>query len=329
MERPRVFLRRFVTHSDFLRFLILIAVIVIFSYLTDGRLTSYIGIRNLLEQTSTVGIVAIGQAMVMLTGAIDISLSGAGLFIAVLGASSMTSRPDLNAFGGAVPISVGLAMMVGAGLIIGFINGFITSYFAVPALIVTLGMWQATQGLAQLVGQGFTISDLPRELAVIGRGEFWGLPYPVLIMLGLFVVAYIILNHTSFGRSIYAVGGNPGSAHLSGLKVRRIQIAVFVIAGLLLATAAILMEARLLSISNRVFMSVAIDSIAAVTIGGVSIYGGRGTIVGVFLGTLILAVITSGLNMIGATPDIQGVTKGLIILVAVGIDSFRHRASLS
>ncbi|MCB1494350.1 MAG: ABC transporter permease [Bauldia sp.] len=297
-----------------------------FALLTNGRTVSAIGINNILQQTATVGIVAIAQTFVMLTGAIDISFYGAGLFISVLGAATMTSRYDLNIVGGEpVPISVGIGLMILAGISVGFVNGFVSSYFAVPALVVTLGTWQITQGLAQFLGQGYTITDLPEALKPFGRGEILGLPIPVWLMLGLFVAAYVVLQHTRFGRAIYAVGGNPGSAHLSGINVRRIQVGVFVVAGLLLAIAAISVEARLMAVSNRTFLGITIDSIAAVTVGGVSIYGGRGTIAGVFLGTFILAVIGNGLNSIGATPDIQGVTKGAIILAAIAIDSHQSR----
>lgn len=314
------------TVSDFYRALILVVVILLFAYLTDGRNLTSIGITNILQQTATVGIVSIGQALVMLTGAIDISLYGAGLFISVLGASTMTSRYDLNIVGGdPVPVAVGIGLMLLAGLAVGLVNGFFTAVVGVPALIVTLGTWQIGQGLAQYLGQGYTITDLPEALEPFGRGEILGLPVPVVLMLGLFVAAYVMLHHTRFGRAIYAVGGNPGSAHLSGINVRRIQIAVFVIAGLLLAIAAISVEARLMAVSNRTFIGITIDSIAAVTVGGVSIYGGRGTIVGVFLGTMILAVISNGLNSIGATPDVQGITKGAIILIAVGIDAYQNR----
>jgi ribose/xylose/arabinose/galactoside ABC-type transport system permease subunit len=262
----------------------------------------------------------------MLTGGIDISLFGIGVLAGVVGASLMTARFDLNLIGDPVPMAVGLLVMVAVGLIMGAINGGIVAKLRVPALIVTLGTWQIGQGLAQIVGGGYTITELPPSLSVIGQGSLLGLPIPVIQMLVLFAIAYFVLHHTPFGRSVFAVGGNPASAFLSGIKVQRVQFLVFVISGLTVSLAAISIEARLMSVTTQTLSDLPIDTIAAVTIGGVSIYGGRGSVLGVLLGTLIIAVTDSGLGAMGASLDVKNTVKGAIILLAILAEHFRYRS---
>jgi ribose/xylose/arabinose/galactoside ABC-type transport system permease subunit len=301
----------------------LIVLVIGFGLLTDGLTYSYRGITNILLQSSVVGLAAIGQTFVMLTGSIDISLYGIGVLVSVLGASTMTSRFDLNVVGTPLPIGVGLLLMIAIGLAMGAVNGLLVTRLRVPSLIATLGTWQIGYGLAQLFGGGFTITGLPPALSVFGQASFAGISIPVLEMFLLFSLAYYILHHTTFGRAVYAVGGNPMSAHLSGLKIERILLLVFMISGLMVSLAAISIEGRLMSVSMRTLSGLQLDSIAAVAIGGVSVHGGRGSIIGVLLGTLILAVVDSGLGGMGVGTDIQNTVKGAIIVLAVSLEFFR------
>jgi ribose/xylose/arabinose/galactoside ABC-type transport system permease subunit len=312
-------------NDNLLRLLVLLAVIVGFGIATDGVTYSPRGILNILLQASVTGIAAIGQAFVMLTGGIDISMYGIGVLASVLGAATMTSRFDLNIVGGdPVPVVVGVLLMLLVGVAMGTVNGVLVARLRIPALIATLGIWQIGYGLAQLVGGGYTITNLPAGLSPLGQGAVLGLPVPVIEMFVLFGVAWYVLGHTTFGRSVYAVGGNPVSAHLSGIRVKRIQLLVFVISGLMVGLAAISIESRMMVASVRTLAGVQVDSIAAVAIGGVSIYGGRGTILGVLLGVLILAVIDSGLGALGASTEVQNTVKGAIIILAVSIEYFRR-----
>ncbi|WP_164889322.1 ABC transporter permease, partial [Mesorhizobium sp. M7A.F.Ca.CA.001.14.1.1] len=137
------------------------------------------------------------------------------------------------------------------GIVMGAVNGLLVARLRVPALIATLGMWQIGLGLAQLVGGGYTITDLPSSLSMLGQGSIRGVPVPVIEMLLLFALAHFVLSHTSFGRAVYAVGGNSASAYLSGIKVRRVQFLVFVISGLMVALAALSIESRMMSVSIR------------------------------------------------------------------------------
>ncbi|RUZ70815.1 ABC transporter permease, partial [Mesorhizobium sp. M7A.F.Ca.CA.001.14.1.1] len=142
-------------------------------------------------------------------------------------------------------------MILLVGIVMGAVNGLLVARLRVPALIATLGMWQIGLGLAQLVGGGYTITDLPSSLSMLGQGSIRGVPVPVIEMLLLFALAHFVLSHTSFGRAVYAVGGNSASAYLSGIKVRRVQFLVFVISGLMVALAALSIESRMMSVSIR------------------------------------------------------------------------------
>lgn len=318
-------MQRLFRSDNFYRFLILIALIVGFGLVTDGVTYSARGLLNILLQASVTGIAAIGQAFVMLTGGIDISLYGIGVLASVLGAATMTSRFDLNIVGGdPVPVVVGVGIMLAVGLVAGAVNGLLVARLRIPALIVTLGTWQICYGLAQLIGGGYTITNLTRGLSVLGQGTILGVPVPIVEMFVLFAIAYYVLHHTTFGRSVYAVGGSEASAYLSGIKVRHIQFLVFVISGLMVGLAAVSIESRMMVVSVRTLAGLQVDSIAAVAIGGVSIYGGRGTIVGVLLGVLILAVIDSGLGALGASTEVQNTVKGAIIILAVSVEYFRR-----
>lgn len=323
-------MRRLLYSEDLLRVCVLVAVVVVFGRLTGGVTYSPQGIVNTLLQSSVVGIAAIGQTFVILTGAIDVSSYGIGVLASVLGASVLTSRFDLNIVGGnPLPVGVGVAIMLAVGLAMGAVNGVLVARLRVPSLVATLGTWQIGFGLAEAIGGGYTITDLAPGLGLFGQEWVAGMPVPVIEMLVLFAVAAYVLHHTSFGRSIYAVGGNPASAYLSGIKVQRIQLLVFVISGFMVSVAAVSIESRMMAVSIRTLTGLQIDSIAAVAVGGVSIFGGKGTVLGVLIGTLILAVIDSGLGSIGASTDIQDTVKGAIIILAVSIEFFRRRERLS
>jgi ribose/xylose/arabinose/galactoside ABC-type transport system permease subunit len=317
-------MKRILVSENLLRLFILAALIIIFGRLTGGVTYSAQGMLNTLLQCATTGMAAVGQTFVLLTGGIDISLYGIAVLASVVGAVTMTSRPDLNIVGGQpVPVPVGIALMIMVGGAIGALNGLLVSRLRVPALIATLGTWQIGYGLAQLVGGGFTITNLPAGLSVIGQGQLFGIPLPVVEMILLFAVAYVILHFTRFGRSVYAVGGNANSAYLAGIRVPSVQFAAFLIAGLTVTLAAISTEARMMTFSLRSMSGISVDSIAAAAVGGVSIYGGRGTIIGVLIGTLILAVTDNGLGTLGVSTEVLNTVKGAIIILAVSIDYFR------
>jgi len=244
----------------------------------------------------------------------------------VLGAGFMTQNwQNINPLGFPLPIAVGAIIMVLAGLGWGAFNGFFVSKVGIPALIVTLGLWQILTGMAFRVSSGRAIGWLPDSIIWWGAGTVAGVPVPVIIFIIAAIIVYFVLTYTTFGRSVYAVGGNPTSAWLSGIKVNTILFAVYCIAGFFSGLSAFIMLGRIQSASMRSLQGLELDSIAAATIGGISLMGGRGNILGVIIGALIIGVVNNGMSVMNADPSVYGIIKGSIIIMAVTIDFVRRR----
>jgi putative xylitol transport system permease protein len=328
-ERParakaRVIARRFFRHENAPLLFVLIAIVLIMGYFTGGKTLSLANMRNTLLLTSINGVAAIGQGFVILTAGIDVSVGGNAMFCSILGAGVMASNWQ-NIIGHPLPIALGALIMLLAGLGWGSVNGVLVSRVGIPALISTLGMWQITYGAGLGVGQGHDIGWQPEGLGWFGSGSVAGVPVPVIIFIVVAVVAYFVLNYTTYGRSVYATGSSPVSAWLSGVKVKRILFSVYAVAGFLAGLAAFTMLGRQLFASNRSLEGLEIDSIAAATVGGISLMGGRGTLIGVVLGTLIIGVVDNAMTVLNADPATIGVAKGAIIILAVVIDYIRRR----
>ncbi|MBA7620272.1 Ribose import permease protein RbsC [subsurface metagenome] len=329
VEKPKRFsarevARRVFRHENAILVVILIAIVAGISSRTKGLTTSRGNIMNVTLQSSMRGLASIGQAFVILTGGIDISIGGLALASACLGAGLMTSE-YYNIIGTPLPISIGIGIMLLVGLGVGAFNGLLISRIGMPALIVTLAMWQILTGIGYQVTGGTTFLYLPQSLAFFGQGYIAGVPVPVIIFVAAAVAAYFVLYHTTFGRSVYAVGGNPVSTWLSGVNVKRVQLTVYVISGFLAALAGVIALSRAMAASLYTAAGLELDSIASVVIGGVSLAGGRGTLIGPIIGVFIIGVINNGLNAMGVPPQSQDILKGVIILVAVMIDHLRRR----
>jgi ribose/xylose/arabinose/galactoside ABC-type transport system permease subunit len=328
-ERParakaRVIARRFFRHENTPLLFVLIAIVLIMGYFTGGKTLSYINIKNNLLISSITGIASVGQGMVILTAGIDVSLGGIAMFCSVLGAGVMATNWQ-NIIGNPLPIGLGALIMLLAGLGWGSVNSILVAFVGIPALISTLGLWQITEGVGVAVSGGHDIGWQPEGLAWFGTGNIAGVPVPVIIFIIVAVLAYFALNHTTYGRSLYAVGSNPLGAWLSGVNVKMIIFSVYAIAGLLAGLASFAMLGRMMFASNRSLEGLEIDSIAAATVGGVSLMGGRGTVIGVVLGTLIMGVVENTMTVLNADPATHGIVKGAIIILAVVIDYIRRR----
>lgn len=317
-------LQRLLRNDNIIRFAILLLLVVAFAILTRGLTIGGANIANVLVQSAIRGIAACGQALVVLTAGLDLSVSGVVAVALMTGGSLTTSNPQLSLLGFALSplLAIPIMLMIGTGF--GLANGYIVARFRLPALIVTLGTWQIGVGLAyQVTGSGF-VDQIPESIAFIGQGDFLFVPVPVLIFFAVVAVTWYLLHHTPFGAEVYAVGGNPNAAFISGVRVRRIRIAVFAIAGFLYAVGAVIGMSRYLSSTMAQATGLELATIAAVAIGGVSLSGGRGTIVGVLLGVLIIGVLDNGLSVMGVGPAWQAIVKGLVIIAAVGVDVVRH-----
>ena len=316
--------RRILRHENVTLVIVLIALIATLAGITRGVSASRANAVNVILQSSIRGIASVGQAFVILTAGLDLSVGGIGLLACIVGASMITEAPHLSIVAQPVPIAVGAIVMLVVGSGFGLLNGTLVSRVGMPGLIVTLGMWQILRGLGYAIGGGATITYLPEGLLALGQGRVAGVPVPSIVFMAVAVAGYLILNYTSFGRFVYAVGGNPVSSWLSGINVRKTQLMVYMISGLLAGVAGIATMGRSMHASMRTLMGLEIDSISAVAIGGVSLMGGTGNLIGVVIGVIILGVINNGMTILGAGPGAEGIVKGAIIITAVAIDCIRR-----
>jgi len=316
--------RQILGHESAALFFILIGLIFGIGGLSGGNSLSRLNATNVLLQSSIKGVAAVGQAFIILTAGIDVSVGGMGLFASAMGAALVSSSWE-SILGHPIAWGLGILAMLGASIGWGAINGILVSRVGIPALISTLGLWQITTGAAFEVIKGKSVGGLPEAINWFGQGTVAGVPVPVIVFIVVAVIAYLILNYTSYGRSIYAVGGNPVSAWLSGIDVRKVMFTVFLISGFLSGLTAILQLGRVESASMNSLSGLEIDTIAAVAIGGVSLMGGRGNLIGVVLGTLIVGVISNGLSILRASPPLIRIAKGAIVIAAVVIDYVRRK----
>jgi ribose/xylose/arabinose/galactoside ABC-type transport system permease subunit len=292
---------------------------------TKGATASAENMMIVLLASATIGIASIGQAFVILTGGIDLSVGGMAAMISMLGATMMTSMLYANIVGYQVSPTIVMPLMVLMGAGIGALNGLAVSRIGLPPLIATLAMWRIANGVAFQIGLGHTVFGLPDSFAYWGQGWVSGVPVAAVIFVVVCVVGYFILNRTVFGKSVYAVGGNPLSAWLSGIRISNIRLLVYILSGILAAIGSIIATSRVMAASARTMAGLELDTIACVSVGGVSLAGGKGNIVGVILGVLIIGVIDNGLSVLGANPALLGISKGLIIITAVAVDYLRRR----
>jgi putative xylitol transport system permease protein len=297
----------------------LIAMCIVMSLLSPYFLT--VGnLSNVMLQISINGILAIGMTFVILAAGIDLSV-GSVLALAGMVAASFVS--------GDTPHGVvwGIASGLAAGALCGAINGLVISAFKLPSFVVTLGMLSAARGAVQIWNDGMPIPGLSDSFLFIGTGRVVGVPMPVWLFLGLFVICWLALRYTRFGRHVYAVGGNEKSAKTSGIATRLVQFWVYTICGACAGLAGIVLTARTTSALTQSGIGYELDAIAAVVIGGTSLAGGVGSLAGTLFGVLIIGVINNGLDLLGVSSYYQQVIKGVVIVAAVLLDNVSRRDS--
>ena len=260
--------------------------------------------------TSVTALLAAGQTFVISLGEIDLSVG------AILGFSAAITAMVLQQQSAPVGILVGLAVGAAAGLV----NGLLVTLTRMPSFIATLAMMSVLAGLTLQITQGNPIGVTDYDFQNIGQARMGGVPVPVWIMLVVFVVFGLLLARTRYGRYVYATGDNPEAAKLSGIPVTRTKVLAFVISGALAALAGFIITARLSTAEPTAGTGLELEAIAAVIIGGTSLAGGRGDLLGTIVGALILGVIDNGMNLLDVSPFLQSVVKGLVILFAVLLD---------
>lgn len=290
---------------------ILIVIIGYFSYRSE-RFTSPENLLTILVAAAPFALIALGQTLVILTGGIDLS---PGSIIAI---AAMTAATVAKAFPGQVLLTVLSALIV--GFIAGSVNGFVVSRLNVPPFIATLGMLTLGSGVAYAIGNGAPINGLPPEFGDIANTRLFGVQIPVIVMiLGILVLA-IIMRRTAYGMRVYAVGGNPLAAQIAGINVRRTLFSVYAISGVLAGLSGVMLASRVISGPPNLGQGYELDAIAAVVIGGASLFGGRGTIWGTALGLLLIQTLNNGLDLLIVPTYWQDVIKGLLIVAAVAVD---------
>lgn len=264
-----------------------------------------------LLEASVTALLAAGQTFVILLGEIDLSDG------AVLGLSGGVMALLLS-HGHSLTLALVVGLLVGGGC--GLINGLLVTVTRMPSFIATLGTMSAISGITLEIMHGNPVTVLDNGFDRIGQSSPGGIPFPVYITVAVFIVFGLILARTRFGRFVYATGDNPDAARLSGVPVARVKVLAFVISGLLSAVAAIIITARLSDADPNAGSGLELEAIAAVIIGGTSLLGGRGNIVGTFIGALILGVIDNGLNLLNVSPFLESIVQGGVILFAVFLD---------
>ena len=292
---------------------LLAAIVLLYAFLA-GFAPNFLTLPNqlnLLRDAAFVGIIAWGMTLVLIAGEIDISV---GPHVAFAGVVLAT----LAQAGVPLPLACLLVLILGA--LIGSVAGALRAYMDVPSFIVTLALWLALRGIAQVMSDAVPIVIMDFSFQKLGAGSVLGVPVPAVIMLALFLVFSFIATQTVFGRSVYAVGGNAEAARLSAIPVARVRIAVFAITGTLAALTGILVASRLGSGNSGAASGLEFDIIAAVVVGGTSLFGGRGTMLGTLLGVIFIAALVNGLVLMGVDPFAQGIVRGAVILVAVMVN---------
>ena len=289
----------------------LLILVTVLSFMSPYFLTIP-NLLNVVRQVSIIAIVSFGMTMVILTGGIDLSVGSMLAFSGAI-AAGMIVNSGLNIF---LAIFIGLA----AGTTLGLFNGIAVAKAKLPAFIVTLAMMTVARGFTLIYTNGRPISGFNETFRFFGAGYLGRIPVPVLIMFILLIAIYILLKKTPLGRYIYAIGGNEKATKLSGINTDRIKIAVYALNGFLAAVSGIILTSRLNSAQPMAGEGYELDAIAAVVLGGTSLSGGSGGVVGTIVGALIIAVLNNGLNLLNVSSFYQLVAKGAVILLAVFLD---------
>jgi ribose transport system permease protein len=283
-------------------------------FLTTGNLS------NILVQASVIALLAGGQTFVILTGGVDLAV---GALTALCGAVAGHMMIKLG-----LPVLPAIAAALAIGAAVGVFNGYLVAYVGIPAFIVTLGGLTLWRGLAFEATGGFDNAGMPEPLAFIGYGEFAGVPMPIVISAIYFVVMAFVLSSTKLGRYVYAMGSNEMGARQVGINIKAYKLAVYVVCGLSCALGAIVLMARMDSSSGKMAQMFELDAIAAVILGGTSLFGGRGSIWGSLLGAILITMVRNGMNLLEISQFKQMMAIGAVVIVAVWIDVLRRQRLL-
>ncbi len=291
----------------------LVGIIAFFAVESPHYFFTFSNFMLISKQSSINALLAIGQMFVILTAGIDLSVGS------MVGLSGAIAAGTIVATGN---VFIGIMAGLGIGAGMGAINGIIVAFAKVPAFITTLATMSAIAGITLIYTNGQPIWDLPHSFMYLGQGYVAGVPVPVVIMMIVFVIAWITLSLTRYGRHVYAVGGNIKASRAAGIKINSLLVTVYTVSGFLAALAGIILASRLGTAEPTAGRGYELDSIAAVVLGGTSLFGGEGWIVGTLVGAYIIGILNNGMTILNISPYYQEVVKGVVILLAVMLTSF-------
>jgi inositol transport system permease protein len=291
-------------------FLVILLVMVIISYILEPAFLTPRNLLNVLRQMSITTIIAFGTTLIIIAGMIDLSTGSLAALTGVLGTMIYVSTGSVMA---------GLCVGLASGAVAGIFFGYLITKFDLPPFIVTLAGLTGARGLALLITGGRPIINIG-DFTVLGQGYIWIIPVPIVIMFAVFIVMSLILRRTKLGRYTYAIGGNQDAAVASGINVKKVKTTLFIIAGLCTGLAGVILMSRINSGQPAAGLMYELDAITAVVVGGTSLSGGVGTMLGTLVGGLIVAILQNILNLTNVSPYWQQILKGLVIVLAVILD---------
>jgi ribose transport system permease protein len=298
----------------------LVGFIIIFYAINPIFLTVQ-NVTVMLRAMSFAGVIAMGMTLLMISGAFDLSVGSTAGLAAIVCSYAMV-RWNL-------PVPVAVLAGLGVGALVGLGNSFSVLKLGVPAFIATLGMLYIAKGITFLISKGYTIYPLPKVVGTFGTAEPFSTSWSFIVFIILAIIAHIVLSKTTYGRKLYVVGGNPEVARLAGISPGKMQLAGFVIVGMCAALGGMLLMSRIVTGNPTIGLGWELNVIAGVVIGGVSLFGGSGSIPGAVLGLLIMQVVNNGLVVINVDPYWQTVSVGLIMIIAVAIDVWRRKSKMA
>lgn len=299
---------------------ILAALVVVALFVLALQSDKFFTVDNLLNQgrlMTEVGLIAIVMTFVIVTGGIDLSVGS------ILGMSAILLGVFWKNLG--LPLELAMLLTLGVGTLAGFVNGLIITRFKFPPLIATLGTLALYRGIAEGVSEARSVRGYPDWFYVLGQGQFLGVPTQLWLFLAATIIAAIVLGMTTWGRATYAIGSNETAARFSGLRVDWIKIAIYSASGFAAALAAVIFVSRVSTTRSDMGTGIELDAITAVVLGGTSIFGGRGTIVGTVLGLILIQALKNGLSLAGVKSDGTIVLIGAVLILTILVSNFVYR----
>lgn len=265
-------------------------------------------ILSVLSQTAVVALIAVGQTFVIISGGIDLSVGAIVAFSGILGGMYMQETQNF---------AVGILIILSISMTIGMVNGFLIGFLKLPAFIATLGTQVIANSLTYVCSDGSSFSEFPDQLKLFATGKILGIRYYIIFMIIIYIFFTWVMSSTKIGRFTYAIGSNNEATRLSGINVKKYTMYAYIICGLMCGFATIVNAARLMAVDPTTGSGLEMDAIAAVVIGGTSMAGGKGTLIGTFIGVLLYAFLRNGLNLLGINTFWQGTATGVVIIAAV------------